>query len=154
MKNFKRFTRNRHLLFLDLIIAILVYIFTKLFLNTNVHTFADIFTVKTNFDNYDILYLIFTILIYLLAITLSKSQQVMWLYAGTKNYLQLIMSVIAFSIINTFMSAMFFTGERFAILFNMTFFLWVICSRMAIRGIAKIIKNQTKRQKTTKTESS
>ena len=140
MKNFKRFTRNRYLLFFDMIAAISVYIFTKVFLNIRVHHFTDIFTVKTKIDNYDVLYLLFTILIYLLAISLSKSQQVMWLYAGTKNYLQLIISVVVFSVINTFMSAMFFTGERFAILYNITFFLWVICSRMAIRGIAKIIK--------------
>ncbi len=140
MKNFKRFTRNRYLLFLDLIVAILVYIFTKIFLNSAVHSFIDVFTVKTEFDNYDSLYLIFTVIIYLLAISLSKSQQVMWIYAGTKNYLQLIMSVVVSSVINTFMSAMFFTGERFAILYNITFFLWVVCSRMAIRGIAKIIK--------------
>ena len=140
MKNFKRFTRNRYLLFFDMIAAISVYIFTKVFLDLRVHNFTDIFTVKTEIDNYDVLYLLFTILIYLLAISLSKSQQVMWLYAGTKNYLQLIISVVAFSVINTFMSAMFFTGERFAILYNLTFFLWVICSRMAIRGIAKIIK--------------
>ena len=140
MKHFKRFTRNRYLLFFDLIAAISVYVFTKVFLNMSANTFAEVFKVKTPFDNYDLLYLIFTILTYLLAITISKSHQVMWLYAGTKNYIKLTFSQIISALVNTFMSIMFFTGERFAILYNLTFFLWVICSRMAIRGIAKIIK--------------
>ena len=153
MKYFKKFTRNRYLLFYDFIVAILVYFFTKVFLNTSIHSIPDIFTVKTSFDNFDVLYLMVTIAIYLLTVTLSRSQQVMWLYAGTKNYIRLISSLIISSAINTLISSLFFSGvsqyigERFAVLYNITFFLWAILSRMAIRGISKISK--IRKQKTT-----
>ena len=140
MKLFKKFTRNRYLIILDIITAISVYIFTKVFLNMSVNSLAEVFIIKTPFDSYDILYLIFTVLTYLLAITLSKSHQVMWCYAGTKNYIKLTLTLIVSAVINTIMSVMFFTGERFAILYNLIFFLWAICSRMTVRGISKIIK--------------
>jgi FlaA1/EpsC-like NDP-sugar epimerase len=104
------------------------------------------FAGKIFFDNFDAVYLLSTILIYFLAVTISKSQQVMWIYAGTKNYLRLISALLISSTLNIIASALFFNeltefiGERFAILYNITFFLWVICSRMSVRGIAKMLK--------------
>ena len=140
MKYFKRFTRNRYLLLYDFLAAIFIYIFTKVFLNGAIHNITDIFRVKTSFDVYDYLYFICTILIYLLAVSISKVHQIMWAHAGTKNYIKLITAIIISSVINTVMSVMFFTGERFAILFNITFLLWIILSRMTVRGISKISK--------------
>ncbi len=140
MKTLKKLSSNRFLLFYDLIAAFLIYAFTKIFLNVEIHSFIDIFKVKTDFDNYDVLYLLFTILTYLLILAFTHCLQIMWIYAGTKNYLNFFFSIILFSVINTFMSVLFFTGERFAILYNLAFFLWAVCSRMAVRGLAKIIK--------------
>ncbi len=152
MKNLIRFTKNKYLLSYDFLLAGLGLIFTKIFLNAKIHSFTDVFTVKTSFDVEDLYYLLCTFFIYFAAIYISKSHQVMWLHAGTKNYLTLICSLFISTLINIVMSRIFFTGERFAILFNLYFFLWVICSRMAVRGINKILKTRKHLKKATLTK--
>ncbi len=141
MKNLIRFTKNKYLLCLDFLVATFILAFTKIFLNTeSVHSFTDIFRRTTTFDVFDLYYLLCTIFFYYLAIYITKSHQVMWIHAGTKNYLTLIHALIISVVVNIIMSRIFFTGERFSILFNLFFILWVICSRMAVRGINKIMK--------------
>lgn len=142
MKNLNRFTKNKYLLCYDFLSAGLGMVFTKIFLNAKIHSFTDIFRIKTTFDADDLYYLLCTVFVYFLAIYVSKSHQVMWVHAGTKNYLTLIYALICSTVINVTISKVFFTGERFAILFNLYFFLWVICSRMALRGLNKIIKSK------------
>ncbi len=149
MKNLIRFTKNKYLLCYDFLLAGLGLIFTKIFLNAKIHSFTDVFTVKTYFDSDDVYYLLCTVFIYFAAIYISKSHQVMWIHAGTRNYLTLICALIFSTAINVVMSRIFFTGERFAILFNLFFFLWVVCSRMAVRGTNKILKAKKHLKKAT-----
>ncbi len=150
LKNFEKATANKFLLIYDFFAYALAYVVTKIFLNADIHVFADIFMKKTVFDRNDLAYFICTLLVYLCALFVTKNSYVIWMYAGTKNYLKLTLSLMVVTAINVFISVLFFTGWRFAVLYCILTFIWSLLSRMAVRAGYKTHKFYTHRNKSSK----
>lgn len=150
LKNFEKATANKFLLVYDFFAYALAYAVTKIFLNADIHVFTDIFMKKTVFNRNDLAYFICTLLVYLCVLFATKNSYVIWMYAGTKNYLKLTFSLMVVTAINVFISVLFFTGWRFAVLYCILTFTWSLLSRMAVRAGYKIHKFYTHRNKSSK----
>lgn len=149
MKNIERATANKFLLIYDFLAYAFAYVITKIFLNADIHVFADLFTQKTDFDRDDIIFFICTVLIYLCVILVTKNCYVIWVYAGTHNYIKFAASLLVVAFLNITISVLLFTGWRFASLYCILTFMWSLVSRMAIRALYKIHKLYYHRNKST-----
>lgn len=150
LKNIEKATANKFLLIYDFIAYALAYVVTKIFLNADIHAFLDIFTEKTIFSRNDVAYFACMVLIYYGVLFLTKNSYVMWMYAGTKNYLNFTIALLAVAVINILISVLVFTGWRLAILYSILTFIWSLLSRMAVRAIYKIHKFYSHKSKSYK----
>lgn len=139
MKCFETLTKNRCLLLYDGIFAVGSFCFTAAFLNADIHNIADVFTKPLMPLSY-IPYLLISIAVYYAVMLICGNQRIMWLFAGTRDYLKLSISALFIMLLNLVVSSLFFSGVRFAFLFNLLVFLWCIASRMAVRGGYKLLK--------------
>lgn len=140
MKRLEKFTANRWLFLYDVIFYAIAYAATKIYLNLNLHSILDVFAKATVFDRNDAAYFICSLLIYVCAILVTNSHCIMWRFAGTKNYVKLIITLAFVMALNILVSVVFFTGIRFSVLYNLFTFIWVVFLRMAVRGMYRIEK--------------
>ncbi|MDP4133558.1 MAG: nucleoside-diphosphate sugar epimerase/dehydratase [Bacillota bacterium] len=135
---FEKLTRNRYLLILDIIFSFLAFLGTNAFMDYSIG-WKNLFLVFVSLNPDDWLFFAFTIVVYLFVLVMTNNHKVMWAFAGTKNYCNLLLSLFISALVSCSVS-LIVVGERFTFLFNASIIIWIMLSRMYVRALYRILK--------------